>query len=355
MSGGVGATRGPQGSIGFTGLGSFYETRELKIVYGIQFHPDESLDFTPQNYLNDHLELSDTLEKISDNEYVNHLQGVRFIIEETTSRQTFIKWLKTPELHVIYMGHARYGRGPCFGARGIFVDPVTHRKMLLKTEDWEEGSDADSGLFRMGYPYIGVEASEVTEHGYTANPLKEFDGPPAWADCDPDLRGHLSSPSLRPRTPDKIHPGLVDQLRDHNDGDKYWSYDSSRGRAIVHHAGWRNTFSAPSDFGALHDPGDPDNTQMQCRVFTHLGCSTFIHNYPVVRGIDIANWRRSGDERYAYWTSAPSAPHALGPWVHAVISYNRWNCYFPWEPSLEWAVQRANRSLRARGASYHLI
>jgi hypothetical protein len=363
MSGGAGAARGPQGSEGFSSLSPFYETRELKIAYGIQFHPGEFGFYspvTPLQYLNDSLELSEFLEKVSDNEYVNHLQGVRFTIEETTSKQTFIEWLKTPEVHVIYAGHARYGRGPCFGARGKAILPPqlwpTNEPEfeLVKTEDWEEGTDADSGLFRMGYPYIGVEASEVIEHGFTANPVKESEGRPARADCDPDLRGHLSS--LRARPPHRILEGLDLQLLNHQDGDKYWSYDTSKGRAIVHHAGWRNTISDSSDFGTLHDPDDPDNTQILCRVFTHLGCSTFLHNCPVVRGIGMANWRHSDNERYAFWTSDTSAPLAtVGPWLHAIISYNWWNAYFPWGPSLDWAVQRANRTLRADGWRYRLI
>jgi hypothetical protein len=349
-AGGVGASRGPQGSSGFTALSPVYETRELKIAYGIQFHPGESLPITPQRFLDDHLELSDNLEKVSASEYINHLQGVRFVIEETTSKQKFIDWLKTPELHVIYMGHARYGRGPCFGARGL-EDPNATPVRLFKTEDWEMGANADSGIFRMGYPYIGVEASEVIEHGYTANPVKESEGRPARADCDPDVRGHLGS--LQARTPERILPGLVNQLRNHQDGDKYWTYHSSRGAAIIHHAGWRNTLSVGSDLGTLQDPGDPDNTQMQCRVFAHLGCTTFTHNYRVVRRI--ANWRHAGNERYAYWTSNLSAPHAVGPWVHGVISYDRWNAFADWGPSLDWAVRRANRSLRRLGARYHLI
>ena len=347
---GVGASRAPQGASSFTALSPVYETRELKIAYGIQFHPGESLRITPQRFLADHLELSADIEKVSESEYLNHLQRVRFTIEETTSKQQFIDWLKTPELHVIYMGHARYGRGPCFGAQGL-VDPAARPPELFKTEDWEEGSDSASGIFRMGYPYIGVEAREVAEHGYTANPVKESEGRPARADCDPDVRGHLGS--LRARTPEHIHPELLGRLRNHQEGDRYWSYDSFRGRAIIHHAGWRDTISAPSDFGSLHDPGDIDNTQMQCRVFAHLGCTTFTHNHPVVRRI--ANWSRSGNERYAYWTSNLSAPHAVGPWVHAVISYNQQNAFASWGPSLDWAVRRANRSLRALGATYHLI
>jgi hypothetical protein len=344
--GGSGASRGPQGSSGHTTLSPVYETRELKIAYGIQFHPGESLDKTPQQYLNDHLHLSADLEKVSDNEYISHVQGVRFTIEESTSKQQFITWLKTPDIHLMYMGHARYGRGPCFGARGI------QGRALVQTEDWEEGSDAVSGIFRMGYPYIGIEASEVIDHGYTCNPVKESEGRPARADCDPDMRGYLGS--LRARTPDQIHAGLAGHLRNHQAGDKYWTYASRHGNAIIHHAGWQNTISAPSDLGTIHDPADPAATQMLCRVFSHLGCTTYTHNYPVVRRI--ASWTHSGNERYAYWTTHLSyPPHAVGPWVHALISYNRWNAFADWGPSLAWAVQRVNRSIRAGGGSYRVI
>src|SRR5262249_26872778 len=132
-AGGAGASRGPKGDKKYTTLSPAYETRQLKIAYGLQFHKDESLDCTPQKYLDDHLELSADLEKISASEYLNHKQGVRYTIEETISKQKFMEWLKTPELHVIYMGHARYGRGPCFGAHGLNPkDP----KFLQAGEDW---------------------------------------------------------------------------------------------------------------------------------------------------------------------------------------------------------------------------
>ena len=221
---GVGASRGPLGGSGFTAVSPVYETRELKIAYGIQFHKDESLPGqTPQEFLDQYLEVSDDLEKISDSEYLNHLQGVRYTIEETTSKDQFIDWLKTPELHVIYMGHARYGRGPCFGAHGN--DPA-NPALTLKSEDWEEGSDADSGIFRIGYPFIGVDVAELIEHGYTARPVKESEGAPARADCDPDLRGHLGS--LHAKTPDQISPGIDSQFGDHQAGDRYWTYGSGK-------------------------------------------------------------------------------------------------------------------------------
>ena len=100
-AGGAGASRGPQGSSGFTTISPVYETREFKIAYGIQFHPHESLDKTPQEYLDEHLNLSADLEKVSDNEYISHIQGVRFTIEESTSKEQFIDWLKTPDIHLM--------------------------------------------------------------------------------------------------------------------------------------------------------------------------------------------------------------------------------------------------------------
>jgi len=69
----------------------------------------------------------------------------------------------------------------------------------------------------------------------------------------------------------------------------------------------------------------------------------------------VAKWQRSANERYAYWTTNLSAPHAVGPWVQALISYNQWNAFASWSASLAWAVQRANRSIRALGGNYGLI
>ena len=342
----VGASRQTPASSGFTTLSPGYETRRLVIAYGLQFHKDESLQgFTYEQYMADNFQPSDDIEKISDTEYVNHLQGVRFLIEETTKRTDFFTYLKTPEIHLMYEGHARYGRGPCFGAHGITSDLTT----LIQSEDWEQGSGPESGIFRMGYPYLPVPASEILEHGYTANLLKESAGIPKRSDCHPELRPHLGS--LRAREPESIHPGLTARLRGYRAGDRYWIYGSKP--FVIHIAGWRNTLSSPWELRTLIDPDDPDSTEMKCRVFTHLGCSTFIHNYPIVRRI--AMWRRDGNERYAYWTTATSNPSCLGPWIHALITYRKWNAFQPWGPSLDYAVERTNRALRRDGERYRLI
>jgi hypothetical protein len=103
------------------------------------------------------------VERVNDFEYLNHRQRVHFTIQETTDKAVFKQWLEAPELHVIYNGHARYGRGPCFG-RGEYD---------TKSEDWEQGTNAATkGLFRVGFPFIGIAAHEIFDHGYTANLLR---------------------------------------------------------------------------------------------------------------------------------------------------------------------------------------
>src|SRR5271154_4064695 len=132
---GVGASRQTTGSKTYTALGPAYETRRLVLAYGIQFHKDESLGgLTFQEYMADNFQPSADIEKISDMEYVNHLQGVRFTIEETTKRTEFYTYLKTPEIHLIYEGHARYGRGPCFGARGLDPNADPRTQTIIPSE-----------------------------------------------------------------------------------------------------------------------------------------------------------------------------------------------------------------------------
>jgi hypothetical protein len=343
---GVGASRQTPGSSGFTTLGPAYETRRIVVAYGMQFHKDESLSGdTFQEFMAANFTPSADIEKISDTEYVNHLQGVRFTIEETIKRTEFYNFLKTPEIHLVYEGHARYGRGPCFGAHGLNATTGD----IIPSEDWEQGSDLDSGIFRLGFPFLPVPANEILEHGYTANLLKESDPIPDAADCHPELRPYRHSMALR--EPEQIVAGLTGHLRGHQPGDRYRVYGSKR--YVVHKAGWQFTLGFPWELGTLIDPSDPASTQMRCRVFTHLGCSTFIHNYPIVRRI--AGWQHDGNERYAYWTTATSNPTAFGPWIHALITYNHWNAFQSWEPSLSYAVDRTNRYLRRIGQRYRVI
>jgi hypothetical protein len=323
------------GSTSHSTLSPAYERRLIRIASGIEAHnhqiPEE---WRLQPFLDSVLPSFPDVEKVSNSEYRNHRQRVIFQIDQTTDKSVFRRWLETPELHVIYYGHARMGRGPCFGT-------VTDARPT--TEDWGEGTNrTTSGLFRMGFPYIGIAASEILEHGYTAHLLKESEPLPAPEDCHPQLRPYLRS--LRPVTPDNIHARLAERIRGHQPTDRYLAYRAGREWKVIHHAGWQNTLSHPNEWAAV---------DVRCRVFCHLGCSSFIHNYPIIR--HVANWRREGNERYAFWTSNSSYPPTMALWIANLITYNVENAFASWEPSLDFTVSRTNRQLRSHGYSYRMI
>jgi hypothetical protein len=324
------------GSTAHSTLAPAYERRLIRIAFGIQFHPNQMPeDWDVNQYLDSLLPYHPHVEKVSDAEYRNHRQRVIFDLAQTTSKAVFRSWLSTPELHVIYSGHARHGRGPCFGR----VD-----ENAMHTEDWGEGTNpATTGAFRLGFPYIGIAVSEIEEHGYTAHLLKEAEGVPDAEDCHPELRRFRRS--LQPFTPDQLHPGLARRLRGHQPGDRYLAFRVGAERKVVHHGGWRNTLSAPNEWAA---------TDVQCRSFCHFGCSTFLHNHPIVR--KTAQWRQQGNERYAFWHIGPAyCNFTTSRWVANLITYNLENAFASWEPSLNHAVHRTNSQIRANGYRFQVI
>jgi hypothetical protein len=323
------------GSTAHSTLSPAYERRRLRIALGLEAHQDQLPDaWQLQRYLDSVLPQYPYVEKVSNSEYRNHRQRVIFDLRETTDKSVFRQWLETPELHVIYLGHARNGRGPCFGRVNS-----NHER----SEDWGEGNNrTTSGLFRMGFPFLSIRVTEIPEHGYHAHLLKESEGLPPASRCHPQLRPYLSS--LQPRTPDQLLAGLARFLHGHQPADRYWAYQSGDEWNVIHHAGWQNTRSQPSDWGA---------TRVRCRVFCHFGCNSFTHNYPVVRRL--AGWRRDGNDHYAFWTTNLSSEPTLALWVAHLITYDVENAFASWQPSLADAVTRTNRGLRAAGCSYQVI
>ncbi len=270
-------------------------------------------------------------------EYLNTDQGVRFIIKVVQTKLQFREALTTPGAHVLYDGHARYGRGPCFGEGGG-----------SKGEMWEEGTgngrdrprDAlvhpcEDGIFRMGAKYIGVEASEILDHGYTPN-LAEATVRPTADECDEELKPYLSS--LKGRKIQDINPALIPLMRSEDLDKKFWSYWAYFKKVyqpfVVHKAGWESTLSSPDDIGALTPT---------CRVFSHLGCSTKKHNYPVVR--KQKQWQHEGNGRYAYWTTKPTDFAAGHYWLQHLLTYKEFNAFQPWEKSLNYALEKTNSML----------
>lgn len=331
---GGGASRQFSGSTTHSTLSPVYEHRDIRVAHGMARHKDQLPDdWNFESYFANLLSRYPNVEKISDSEYRNHRQRVRFTIQETTDKSVFKQWLETPGLHVIYKGHARYGRGPCFG-RGGDED---------LSQSWGDGNPTSTtGTFRIGYPFVGAPAHEVVDHGYTAHLLKESAGRPSPEDCHPHLRPKRAS--LTARTLEAIDPGLVGLVAGHTAGDKYWTYTDSGSLHVVHVAGWQDSVNSPLDWGG---------TNVQCRVFCLFGCSSFIHNYPVVRRL--ANWRREGNERYAYWMTRPSRSLTYSRWLTHLITYDEENAFQSWRPSLAYAVERTNRDLRRMGEAFRVI
>lgn len=273
--------------------------------------------------------------------YTDYLQGVRFVVKMVTTKDEYITALTTAGTHVIYHGHARYGRGPCFG---ILPTP----NVVSATEDWENGtSPTTTGLFRMGYPYIGVPITEVLEHGYTCN-LVSSSVTVTEGECDPDTRPHLSS--LRSKLASEIDPGLPAQARDPDPTKRWWAYrawDSGATRwHVLLNAGWTGTVSAPADLGA---------TALACHVFCHFGCSSYRHNRKILRDTAFKGWAKSGDNNLAYFTTDLSPGPTTNLWLYHLFTYPHWNSYQDWEPSINYALNQTNADLALNGESFQLI
>jgi len=262
--------------------------------------------------------------------YLSSKQMVLYVLLVVTTKDEFKRALEMPGVHVVYAGHARYGRGPCFGATDA------------PGEDWENGANATtSGLFRMGFPYLSVPASEVLAHGYTADLV-----PATTAllpeDCEPTLRKSLVN--LRPALLAEINPLLVGHVSNPDPTIRWWTYravdDGPLEPFVVLHAGWRQTASAPMDL---------DATQMNCRVFCHFGCSTMDHNQPILRNPARKGWRNEGDNRFAYFTTGLSGGYEVAYWLYHLFTYPKHNAYSPWGPSLAYAVQQTNADLGGNG------
>jgi|GEM_PF-3421710 len=270
----------------------------------------------------------------SEFEFDSHEQGVRYKVHRKLKRSELKTALETEDAHVIYSGHARFGRGPCFG-RGT---------KDTKSEDWEDGTSTDTGIFRMGFPFLAIPITDVLHHGYTAN-LVPSSVKIAAADCDPDLKPHVSS--LQAKTAAQIHPELPAQVKDTDPTKKFWTYEASdegtKRPHLVLFADFQNTPKSPLDLGG---------TDMKARVFGHFGCSTLKHNRDVV--VKLKGYEQKDDKRFSIFTTNLS----FGPEL-VLYFYHLFTCPVgtrggAWEPSIEHAIAKTNTDLAASGLNYRL-
>jgi hypothetical protein len=353
-----GARRSSTSGSGATTVAQPYEEREIVVAFGIEVHNDCMLTELGENIPDAignrprgrTVTLDFTTESDGSVTYVSRPQRVRFRIRMVDTKDAFKTALETPEVHVVYMGHARYGRGPCFGNANVAGHGNREAgDCNAPGDDWEDGTDSTRfGLFRMGFPYIAVPVSEVIRHRYHTS-FASTDTPLSRDDCHPDVRRNLrrlDEFSLSELDSEGRLGALCNNAG--GPGRRFWGYDGSshghRARFVVLQAGWSNTAGDPLDLGA---------TDMQCRVFCHFGCSTFKHNYPILRFRK--NWRRTDTDHFAYWTTQPSQSPTLRLWLYHILTYSRPNAFQSWRNSLRYAVRRTNRDLRALRRRYRLI
>lgn len=333
------------------------EVRNIILAEGIGFHNDQKNETLriPEclidTSLNPTLSGRDSLvidERDDDHfEFLSREQGVRYVVDRIVDRVEFQKALEDPKLHVIYTGHARFGRGPCFG-RGFNGEATG--------EVWENGTAPDNGQLRMGYPFIGIPVEEIAEHKYTAD-LMASDARPPTADSHPELRPHIGS--LKAKTADEIadrafelekrHKGdeavrfnLLGSITDPDPNKTWWTYDGfnhgTTATFVILHAGWEDTKTDPLDLGG---------TDIACRVFFHCGCSTFLHNHHIVR--NEKGFEKGEDERFAFWTTQPSEMSDALFYMYHLFTFSTPSAFGPWGPSIDHAVSRANQDLLRAG------
>jgi hypothetical protein len=327
------ATRRKDAANTQTVLNSSYELREIVVAQGIEHHNTDPWlvpeDNTPygyqiprglQQYFPDNAEHEWARIDDTSAEFVSHTQRVRYTIRLVTTKDQYKQALLTEGLHVIYMGHSRYGRGQCFGPS---ADPG---------EDWEQGSNATTtGLFRDGYPVIGVHLSELREHGYRFYPVAATTQIRSnW--YHPEIRrGNLHKIAL----PDDLQSKLLPQGQPM--AEKYWASRDGEGETLLLWAGWTDTISNPMDLGA---------TDPLCRCWCIFSCSTQTHFWSIIR--QRKEWKRTATDRFAYFTTNVSYPLTTWAWLRSVFEYSQPNDYQSWYPSLEWAKRRCGRILRSR-------
>lgn len=314
---------GASGGTGGTLVSSGYERREILVVRGLQFNQgDVPEEWEIPEGLNDRLPGGLHAEADGSWTYRNDTQEVEYRIRQFSGKNDLRTALMTPGAQVIYAGHSRYGRGTCFGHD------------LNPGDIWEDGASGNldaTGIFRLGYPYIPVEQHDMETHQYHASPLKAEDPLPPLAQRHPapgagsyqrltlreDLRGYVKTAYASP-------------------SHRYWAIMHGGQPHWLMVAGYSATQSFPYDLS-----GAP----MLCRVFCHFGCSSMLHFHPVVRRL--MGWRKSGNERFAYWTSNEAYPTLTAVcWLYRLFTYNRLSRGLNWEPSLEYARIQGNADLR---------
>ena len=335
-------------------VNSNFEIRELIVAQGLQFHNDDverkiqfqsqsnpsTLTFVnqltiPRSLLNDFPDI--VLQGDNSAVFISDAQRVEFRIKVINTKDAFKTALETPGVHVIYCGHARWGRGPCFGP-DLPVDATRSDGQDITGDNWEMGTDTNKfGIFRMGHPFIGVPFVELDEHQYRMRPVP-VTTKVSPADIDPSLTipSSLSSINLRgSRFESRILDPVVDA---------YFACQTLEGPGLLLFADFQNSSSQPMDLGA---------TNIRCRCLTLLGCETFSHFHPILR--KRKGFARTETDGFAYFTSDVTSNQTFRLYIGSLFEFPERNDFKSWFPSLEFAKSKCNQKMAAVGEKSHLI
>ncbi|MFO0616633.1 MAG: hypothetical protein U0414_28830 [Polyangiaceae bacterium] len=281
--------------------------------------------------------------------YSNPQQRIDYTIVFSGDRALFKTALETPDVGVFYDGHARYGRGPCFGPPG---PPPPHGSNT--GEHWNDGDRNHTGIFRMGWDFLSVPASEIETHGYhtdvadTVRYYRRIVPPPSVSNpvhitedrSDPDMRQHFSR--IRDTPLARIHPDIRSFVRNvHVPGELH----AHPGEDEDHPHRHAQYVVLPA--GAEH----LRQTNFQARFLAHMGCSTHPHNSAVFREVvgPVVN-----DSKYAVFTTNLS--FGWGAWlmVYHYLTYPFVSGGLPWGPHFAYAVDQTNTSLDQARSDWRL-
>jgi hypothetical protein len=234
-------------------------------------------------------------------------------------------------MFVLYMGHARFGRGACFG------------RIFNRPDDGPTTGDVwQQGLFRKGFPHIAVPAREIVEHGYRC-----FVSPASQAlvqaDCDPLLKQKFSSLKKKPLKEVMPAEGL-DFIQGLSPDDLVWTLRAFQHGTtddfLVHVAGFQDTAFPDVDLG---------KTAIACRGFFDCACSTEPLNKAIVQ--DRKGFKLTGDRFYSFFTSDVSDMFDGMAFLYHMLAFPKPSRFFPWKDMLEHARTEANKDAAYWGVS----
>lgn len=284
--------------------------------------------------------LGERFEKASDGmsaSYESAAQRVRYEIEIKHTRPEFKTALQTEGIIVIYGGHSRYGRGTSLDTYSSQANQ--------HGEQWEDGTGADNGNFRLGYPYVGIPLSDIEHHQYQCTPLAAETPRPTITRrhprrAHPEVPGRLSRITL----PENLRRYVRAEFA--SPSHQYWGYRRRREVHILLIAGWTGSGATPYDLGA---------TSMQCRTFCHFGCSSKTHYWNIVRRPEYKAYQRNRPptDGFAYFTREPADWKTIY-WLYFLLAYDQPNGTAHWWNSHEYAKAMTNRRLRRERQAFRI-